>query len=651
MEKVNAFILAAGLGERLRPLTSYIPKPLMPVLGRPVLDLIIEKILTLTIESIGINLHHKKEFIREWIESAPYAEKTKLFEEDPVLGTGGALKNAESLLCQSHFIVHNSDVLSNIELIKLVLAHLSSKNIATLAVHNYPKYNKLLIDNDGMLRYIVKNGLNYQNSLFSTAFTGIAVYSNDFLEFIPEGRSSVVDAWLKAIASGRWIGTVDFSGCFWTDIGTPETYAATILDMLKSNGETVYIHPSVDCRGVEIEGYSVIERDTKIEGTAFLKNSIILPKTTIKDASVIENAIVGQDFILSIADPPGVSPLLLTSLSLKKPLVEPANENAMILIGTGGSDREYYRIKHDDRNAVLMKCSNADPDYERHITYTQFFKKHSVPVPELLSTDTEDYFFCLHDSSGETKFKFALFEDLGDISLYSWLKCRKETKRVENLYKRVLDILVNLHTTVTKNISECPLLQSRVFDYDHLRWETGYFLERFVTGLKEIILHDPNELNKELHMLAAKVDSFRKVVVHRDFQSQNIMVAKGDILGLIDYQGARMGPPAYDIASILWDPYHRLDDNLRESLLDYYIDKMKAITDDPFDETAFREAILPCCLQRHMQALGAYGFLANVKGKKYFLKHVPQALSYLYEESKQAKDEYPILFESIKELL
>jgi aminoglycoside/choline kinase family phosphotransferase len=132
-------------------------------------------------------------------------------------------------------------------------------------------------------------------------------------------------------------------------------------------------------------------------------------------------------------------------------------------------------------------------------------------------------------------------------------------------------------------------------------------------------------------------------VIHRDFQCQNIMIAPGGIPRVIDFQGARMAPPAYDVASILWDPYHRLDDGVRDRLLEYYISEMKQGSAG-LNETLFRESLIPCRLQRHMQALGAYGFLSVVKGKKYFLKHVPETLRLLKEETALAQNEYPELY-------
>ena len=191
------------------------------------------------------------------------------------------------------------------------------------------------------------------------------------------------------------------------------------------------------------------------------------------------------------------------------------------------------------------------------------------------------------------------------------------------MYRKVLDIAVSIHTKATANVSECPMLQSRVFDYEHFSWETSYFMERFVEGIRGIKIKNIAALDDEFHRLAQKADSFPKTIIHRDFQSQNIMIHKG-IPRLIDYQGARMGPSAYDVASILWDPYYRLEDNMRERLLEYYNEKINEAHSSIHPKTLTLSR-----LQRHMQALGAYGFLSAVKGKKYFLKYVPEGIRLL----------------------
>ena len=664
MNSLNAFILSAGLGERLKPVTEHIPKPLIPILGKPILEIILEKVSALPVNKIGINLHHKREEIEDWIERSAFRGKVEIFREDYVIGTGGALKNAEGLLKDHTFLVHNSDILSDIDLENIINSHLSSGNIATLAVRDHPEINNVVVDNDGYLAGVGKGG---STATKRVTFTGIAVYSPEFLRFLPEGKSNVVDGWLRAISSGKRIGTVDVSGSYpqdtvdWRDIGTPEAYMIAVFDKLREEREIVFIHPDAKLsEEISIDGYVVIEEGCILNKTVSLKNTIVLPGTEIKEDSYYEDCIIGQGYKIEID---------IFRLADK------------ILIGTGGSDRSYYRVRRDDGSVVLMETRESVSEFKRHIEYTHFFEKHSIPVPRLIEVN--------HSK------KTAFFEDLGDLTLYSWLKCPRRGTDIERIYRLVIDILISLHTAVTERVSECPLLKERVFDYEYLRWETDYFIESFIKGLRNIDIKNGDALREEFHNLALKVDSFPKTIVHRDFQSQNIMIQKGVIPRLVDYQGARIGPSAYDLASILWDPYYRLEDNMRERLMNYYIEKimslwltkeneipspsplsppikggelkesplplrpwlveeragvrgilgsMKEIFHERVNKKAFMESLLPCRLQRHMQALGAYGFLSTVKGKKYFLKHVPEGLRLLKEDVSLAKDEYPELY-------
>jgi NDP-sugar pyrophosphorylase family protein/aminoglycoside/choline kinase family phosphotransferase len=648
--------LAAGLGERLRPITYHIPKPLLPILGKPVLQSLLENVSTLPVNKIGINLHHKKEIIENWINKSAFSKTVKLFPEEPIRGTGGALKNAQAFLGRSTFLVHNADILTDIDLAKLLESHVSSKNLVTLAVHDYPEFNSLAVDERGFLKGIVKIQAKKQKLAFTplessgrtpflTGFTGIAVYEPEFLKFLPTGTgtSSVVDGWAKAQSAGYKVGTLDVSGCCWSNIGTPSAYASTVFNALKVDGEIVYIHPSVDgCKHVGLDGYVVIEKESVLNCRVTLKNCILLPGSRIGIKDNKNNPPIPPLLKSNRLDPEGGEGRFLIEnciigpgfkIDLRESEMLGLSGNNALLIGIGGSDRKYYRERKDKNTAVLMQCVDSAPDYQNHIEYTRFFLKHFIPVPELIEIDPDKM--------------MAVFEDLGDISLYSWLKCPREQEQIKNIYRQVIDVLILIHTVATKYVSECPLLQNRVFDYEHFRWETGYFIERFVEGIRNIRIKDSSALNEEFHRLALKVDSFPKTIIHRDFQSQNIMIVKGEIPRLIDYQGARIGPPAYDLVSILWDPYYRLDSDMREYLVNYYINEMINRVGEKFREKDFRKTLLLCRLQRHMQALGAYGFLSAVKEKKYFLKYVPEGLRLLKEDISLSKDEYPVLYDLV----
>ncbi len=610
-EDINLFIPAAGLGERLRPITNHIPKPLLPVLGKPVIGHIIERFVALSRGRIGINLYYKADMVCDWARTSAFADRIKLFYEDPILGTGGAIKNASALLSEGPFLVHNSDIVSDIDLMFLIERHLIEGNIATLATIHYPGLNNVVINSEGDV-VDIKNE-HYQRDKQKVAFTGIAIYSPEILQFLPPGISHITSAWLAASRAGYRVKALDFTGCYWIDIGRPDTYARAIVNELKRQGETLFIHPTVKtCNNAEIHGLTVIEKGSVIRGPSQIRNCIILNNTTL-NKGICEDSIIGPDF----------------EIRLNKEIFEGTGE-----IGTGGSDRRYYRVIVKTGTVVTARYSHDASDLQHHIEYTRFFSRYGIPVPKLIHVDIER--------------KTVTFEDLGDLSLYNWMKCPRSEVETEDMYRKVLDIALDIHTKLINNISECPLLKQRIFDFAHFRWESEYFIRRFVRVYKKDMGTEKNLL-EELDKLAERADSFPKTVIHRDFQSQNIML-KEHTPRTIDYQGARIGPEAYDIASLLWDPYVRLSNKLRDNLVEYYINKRIDLS-DRFDPVVFLDSLLVCRIQRHMQALGAYGFLSEIKGKRYFLKFAPEALRHLKEETTIVKEEFPFLFELVSILM
>lgn len=611
---LNIFLPAAGLGERLRPITNHIPKPLLPVLGKPLIEMILQKFSAISSGRIGINLHYKPSMVKKWAMASPYSSRIKFFPENPILGTGGALKNAEAFLLHGNFLVHNTDILSDINLEKLIETHLSSRNIATLATHDYPKYNNVVIDDKGLVIDVENPGASMPDNeriAKKTAYTGIAVYSPEILNFLPPGVSHTTTAWLAATKAGHKVQALDFTGCCWKDIGTPVSYASAIIDAFRADGETVFIHSkSKKYSNIDADGYVAIEKNNKLNKNVSLRNCIVLPKSPIKKNKYYENCILGPDFKIDLDEAEMFG-----------------STNNLILIGTGGSERKYYRAKTNKQTQVKMVCKKNDKDYEYHMALTEFFSKHKIPVPHLISSNSNSM--------------TALFEDLGDTSLYAWLKFKRTDKEIERIYKMILDIAVAIHTKASKQAADCPMLQNRIFDYEYYRWETDYFTERFVQGIKNIKIKNLSALQQEFHAMAVKACEYPKTIIHRDFQSQNIMIHRG-LPRIIDYQGARMGLPAYDIASLLWDPYSRLKDKTRNLLLNYYIKQMSSENPD-FKSNDFKKSLIICRLQRHMQALGAFGFLYGAAGKKYFLKHIPEGIRLLKKDIALVKKEYPEL--------
>src|SRR3989449_5106949 len=252
----------AGLGKRLSPATNHLPKPLLPILGTPIIEGILNKLTAVCDGKIGINLHWKADLLRAWAAAAPWQDRIVFFPEDPILGTGGALKNAASLLSRRPFIVHNSDILLEIDFSRLIEEHLSSGNTATLVCHRLPHLSNVVVDENGQVLDVENPGASRPDPSHvadKVAYTGIAVYSSEILAFLPPGVSHATVAWIAASKAGRKVRAMDFTGAYWNDVGDPATYARGILDALREGGETVYLSPAARCGRVETDGDVVLE--------------------------------------------------------------------------------------------------------------------------------------------------------------------------------------------------------------------------------------------------------------------------------------------------------------------------------------------------------------------------------------------------------
>ncbi|OPY03286.1 MAG: Phosphotransferase enzyme family protein [Syntrophorhabdus sp. PtaB.Bin184] len=158
------------------------------------------------------------------------------------------------------------------------------------------------------------------------------------------------------------------------------------------------------------------------------------------------------------------------------------------------------------------------------------------------------------------------------------------------------------------------------------RFEQDYFLENFVRNHCDMVLDTAFEsrLMSELSRLTDDLCSPQRCLVHRDLQSQNVMVP-GSEPYFIDFQGMRFGNPFYDLGSLLCDPYVFLTPGEREELLSFYY----VLSPQELDWDTFRRSFWSASVQRLMQALGAYGFLGRTRGLTSFLGHIPAGLSNL----------------------
>ena len=282
-----------------------------------------------------------------------------------------------------------------------------------------------------------------------------------------------------------------------------------------------------------------------------------------------------------------------------------------------GSDRTFFRLKWNHKNSAIL--IHYDPRRVENTYYADiatFLRDIDVPAPRLIRHDPA---LCL-----------IAMEDLGESDLWSLRETPWETRRT--LYQKTLIIAHRLHSFPEKDFPSGRVRLMESFGPDLYRWERDYFRIHFVRDVCgiELELSFERELEVELSALAEQLARTRCTLLHRDLQSQNVMIRDGEPF-LIDFQGMRFGSPFYDLGSLLCDPYVNFSESEHDELLSFYY----GLSTWDLDWKTLRNTFWEASAQRLMQALGAYGFLGLHKGLKAFLDHIPAGLQNLHHAASQ----------------
>jgi N-acetylmuramate 1-kinase len=319
------------------------------------------------------------------------------------------------------------------------------------------------------------------------------------------------------------------------------------------------------------------------------------------------------------------------------------------LLKGDGSARRVVRVVRGAESRVLVLPAAPDPhagsiypvrqgpgvpDEAAAFAYIDaHLARLGVPVPRIHAFDP---------ASG-----VLLLEDLGDTHLYNLVLAEREarsdlagqgTPAVRDAYEEALQILLRLQAPPAE-----PFDPTRTPNppYDRafiLRYEAGYFLREMVRNHCGLELPDLGTVDADCVRVAVQaLSGTPSVLMHRDFQSRNLMRTPRGLV-VIDFQGARPGPPEYDLAALVLDPYVDLPESLRDDLVESYIERAACT---PAERTAARLRFRACGINRMMQVLGAFGYLGGRLGKPGFLEHAPVALAQLRELS---RDEFPHLY-------
>jgi hypothetical protein len=278
----------------------------------------------------------------------------------------------------------------------------------------------------------------------------------------------------------------------------------------------------------------------------------------------------------------------------------------------GGSDRMYYRIRvTNEHSLILVRYGDSREENRYYCAIAEFLAGLGIHVPEIYYHDEQE--------------RLIWMEDLGEMDLWAYRAAGWETLR--EYYGQTLDEMTVLHLEGHAALTEGDLKLQAEFNEELYGWEQNYFFENCagrVFGRND----GPGEDAEALREIAKRLGEKPRVLVHRDFQSQNVLIDRGEAW-LIDFQGLRPGLPQYDLASLVYDPYMRLGSDEREELIDAYIEKVSDAGGEIDGE--FQETLDLCAMQRLMQALGAYGYLGLVRERPAFLEHIPAALKSLGE--------------------
>lgn len=306
----RAFVLGAGLGTRLRPLTNNLPKPLVPVFNKPLATFALDHLISAGIERFVINTHHRPEAYARILGggegSTLYRGRCVEFRhESDLLETGGGIKNAEDLLGGGTFVLYNGDVLADFPLEPLIEAHSRSANIATLALRSGGAERRIQCD-PATGRITNLRGLLGNRDELSFAYTGIAVFSPEIHNHIPARIPvSIIPVLADLISAGAPVGGVVLDEGLWFDIGTPDAYLD--IHRLLSQGhhtfsylptnwlETISPSATVD-KGAQLLGCSSVGARANIPSDARLVDTIVWEDTVVPPGSNLSNAILSRDF-------------------------------------------------------------------------------------------------------------------------------------------------------------------------------------------------------------------------------------------------------------------------------------------------------------------------------------------------------------------
>ncbi len=332
---MKGFVLAAGLGTRLKPITDSIPKPLVPVGHVPLVGYALKLLSHYGITEVIVNTHHLMDELKAALGTGEqFGVSITYSDEEEILGTGGGLKKMHHLLEDDTFVVVNSDTLINVDLKRVIDFHRHHGCLATMVLREHPKedaFGGIEVDAAGRIRRILGQGSD-EEDLRSLMFTGVHVFEPRFLEYIPPDVETCINryAYMKALNNDEKLFGFVCDG-YWADAGTPQRYFNANVDALEESMNLGHIDP--------LQGYALAPKKPGVEVVRMgenveLGNNVrLLPPVVLGDGARIgDNAVVGPYCVVGDKVQIGRESQISHSVVLEGTRIEPGERFSKMIL-------------------------------------------------------------------------------------------------------------------------------------------------------------------------------------------------------------------------------------------------------------------------------------------------------------------------------
>ena len=613
----KAVVLAAGLATRMRPLSLTRPKPLMPLWGIPLLEHTLKRLERWGVHDVLINAAQAAPDLIEFVRCRPRSTLRLTVSYEPeVMGTAGVLSHARWFLDAPLIWMVNADTAWEAAPALLLREQRQRPSLTTLWL--CPDAGPRTVEmHDGAITDFASPRAGGPGTY---TFTGLHLLRPRILDFIPMGvPSSIIDAYRLAMSRGERLSGIVLPRSFWADLGTPSDYLAAHADVLRrfeqgkpggalADPDMVRESERLRRTGVHVSGFVAVGQGARIQRGAVVENAVLWEGCTVADRAHVTNAIVARGthvrgHVEHMAGPasalavPAVREALLA-------LAWPLERTCLTVLPPRGSARQFTRVRSGRRRALVVAYSLSRPENERYVPHARFLRAAGVRVPAILR----------HMPHLQT----TMIEDLGETHLIDLVSGKRQPTVIAR-YRQVLDVVAHLHVTGTRRARRCALALCEPFSTPLYEWEHALFDTHVLRGRLALGRTTRRHVRTDLAQLAQRLTPLPNVLLHRDLQSSNIMF-QGGTPALIDFQGMRFGPAAYDIASLLCDPYVSLPEDMQTSLAVYYARRVG------MDTAAFCATFWYAAVQRLVQAVGAFARLGADPRTAVFEAHVTPGL-------------------------